>query len=122
MSNDNEPIRAVQTADGTAIVKASLEAQANPDREHLNTYICEVCDKQEDLTEEEAYQSGWDYPPFMGAWGILTPRTCPNCTIEKTAYWAVITEGTQNLSERHRATIHRVIKEAEEHGKQTPTE
>ena len=34
-------------------------------------YTCEVCGKTAVLTPEEAYQSGWDYPPFMGSYGEI---------------------------------------------------
>ena len=36
-------------------------------------YICEVCGKTAVLTQDEAYQSVWDYPPFMGTYGIVSP-------------------------------------------------
>jgi hypothetical protein len=75
------------------------------------TYLCENCGREETLTEAEAYQKGWDYPPFIGLWGVLSPRTCPDCGIETTAYWAIITQGTENLSEKHQATIRRVMAE-----------
>lgn len=95
------------------IVAESLAAQKEPDSEHLDEYICEVCDLHADLTEEEAYKAGWDYPPFIGAWGIISPRTCPNCLIENTAYWQIITVGTENLSDKHMATIRRILAERE---------
>jgi len=74
-------------------------------------YLCEVCEKTETLTETEAYEAGWDYPPFIGNWGIVSPRTCPNCTIEHTAYWHIITKGTHNLPEKHVATVQRILAE-----------
>lgn len=75
-------------------------------------YICEVCDTEAELEEEEAYHAGWDYPPFIGIWGVVSPRTCPNCTIEKTAYWHVMTVGaSEPLSERHARTINRILAE-----------
>lgn len=86
-----------------------LAAQKNLDADELNEYLCEVCDTKETLTEEQAYSAGWDYPPFIGLWGILSPRTCPNCTVEGTAYWAVITGAP--LTEKHEATIRRVLEE-----------
>jgi hypothetical protein len=75
-------------------------------------YICEVCDAEAELEEEEAYKLGWDYPPFIGIWGIVSPRTCPNCTIEGTAYWHIMTKGTtEPLPERHAKTITRILAE-----------
>ena len=53
-------------------------------------YLCEVCQKVETLTEEQAYKSGWDYPPFIGVWGVISPRTCPDCPMTDTAYWAAL--------------------------------
>jgi hypothetical protein len=94
---------------------AMLAAQDNPDNEHLSEYLCEVCGKREDLTEEEAYKQGWDYPPFMGIWGVLSPRTCGDCTIDQTAYWYVIQQGTENIPPNHMNTIKRVLAEREGH-------
>lgn len=74
-------------------------------------YLCEVCGKTESLTQTEAYDSGWDYPPFIGVWGVISPRTCPNCTIEKTAYWWLMTRGTKGLPANHLATVERIIAE-----------
>ena len=42
-------------------------------------HICEVCGKTETLTPEEAFNEGWDYPPRMGGFGIVGPRTCGDC-------------------------------------------
>jgi hypothetical protein len=80
-------------------------------------YICEVCGLEEELTEQEAYHGGWDYPPFIGVWGVVSPRTCPNCPLDKTAYWAILTGDGSRLSEKHMATINRIIEEVtpEEH-------
>ena len=52
-------------------------------------HICEVCGKQEFLTPKEAYDQGWDYPPHFGIYGMLSPRTCPNCTIDQTVWFAL---------------------------------
>lgn len=35
-------------------------------------------------------------PPRMGDFGIISPRTCENCTIDTTLYWKLI---TTNISE-----------------------
>ena len=42
-------------------------------------HICEVCGKTEMLTPAEAFSDGWDYPPRMGGFGIVGPRTCGDC-------------------------------------------
>ncbi|HEY3491375.1 MAG TPA: hypothetical protein VGK43_00385, partial [Solirubrobacterales bacterium] len=56
-----------------------------------------------------------DYPPFIGMWGVISPRTCPNCMIDTTAYWAIMHAARTNesvkiedLDERHQATIKRI--------------
>lgn len=78
-----------------------------------NTYICEVCDKVEELTVEEAYKAGWDYPPFLGAWGAISARTCGDCGIRDTAWWqlAVEKKSFEELSEKHGATVVRIVME-----------
>ena len=55
-------------------------------------YVCEVCGKTEIMTPEEAYQEGWDYPPFMGSYGVISARTCPHCPMMKTAWAALVLE------------------------------
>lgn len=85
--------------------------QGNLTPDETMEYHCEVCDRKEVLTEAEAYQAGWDYPPFVGLWGVVSPRTCPDCLIDQTAYWHVLTVGSEGLSEKHRATITRILGE-----------
>ena len=34
-------------------------------------HYCEVCGKKEYITAEQAYMSGWDYPPHIGMFGAL---------------------------------------------------
>ncbi|ORB76817.1 hypothetical protein BST46_27970, partial [Mycobacterium timonense] len=41
-----------------------------------------------DVTEE-AYKAGWDYPPRMGALGVISPRTCPRCPVNRILWWAI---------------------------------
>ena len=36
-------------------------------------HYCEVCGKKEFLTDEDAFNRGWDYPPKMGSFGLLGP-------------------------------------------------
>lgn len=100
--------RAMEMAEGC------IAAQKNPDTEHLSEYVCEVCGLTEVLTEEEAYKAGWDYPPFIGAWRILSPRTCPGCPIVHTAYWYILNrtpEDTDPVPDRHLKTIIRIMEE-----------
>lgn len=73
------------------------------------TYECEVCGKTEELTQLEAFEAGWDYPPFIGEWGVVSPRTCGSCTMLDTAWWALITG--QELTEKQRLFAERVSRE-----------
>ena len=76
-------------------------------------YICEVCGKEEMLTPDEAFNEGWDYPPFIGEFGAVSPRTCPDCPMEKTAWAALVLEKKTypELTDRQKATIQRIMKE-----------
>lgn len=56
-------------------------------------HYCEVCGKKAYLTAEEAHNDGWDYPPKMGHFGLLSPRTCGECGIADTLFWKVNTSG-----------------------------
>lgn len=56
-------------------------------------HYCEVCGKKEFITADEAYNAGWDYPPNMGVFGLLSPRTCGNCHINDTLFWKINTSG-----------------------------
>jgi hypothetical protein len=60
------------------------------DEEMVLRHICEVCGKQEDLTPAEGFYQGWDYPPRLGSFGVVSPRTCGDCGIDKTLYWRII--------------------------------
>jgi len=76
-------------------------------------HICEVCGRTEILTPEEAFNAGWDYPPRMGAFGIVSPRTCPNCPMMDTV-WAdlVLRHKTpEELTEKQVETLLRIISE-----------
>ncbi|MFT4201581.1 hypothetical protein [Gordonia sp. (in: high G+C Gram-positive bacteria)] len=55
-------------------------------------HICEVCGRDEVLTPEAALESGWDYPPNMGAFGVVAPRKCGDCGIRDTLWWALAVE------------------------------
>lgn len=85
------------------------------DDTNLHEFECETCGKKETLTDEQAYQQGWDYPPFIGQWGVVSPRTCSACLIDTTAYWAIVTtKGPVDISaldERHQRTLKRIAME-----------
>lgn len=76
-------------------------------------HICERCGKTEVLTPDEAFRQGWDYPPNMGTFGIISPRTCGDCGMIGTAWWALMSEkkSLSDLDEKQRATIHRIQNE-----------
>lgn len=74
---------------------------------------CEVCGTTEVLTSEEAFNAGWDYPPHIGEWGVLSQRTCPQCPMTSTIWWAVVIDGydMKQLSVEQRRTVVRIISE-----------
>lgn len=76
-------------------------------------HICEVCGKEDTIDSEEAFELGWDYPPRMGKFKVLSPRTCPNCTIEKTVWWALAmeTKPLEDLSQKQIDTLVRIQNE-----------
>ncbi len=53
-------------------------------------HICEVCGKAKIMTPEEAFNEGWDYPPRMGSFGVISPRTCGDCNMTQTLWWALV--------------------------------
>ena len=76
-------------------------------------HICEVCGKTEILTPEEAFMKGWDYPPRMGQFGVVSARTCGDCAITGTAWWALVCENKsfQELTPKQQETIRRIQQE-----------
>ena len=52
-------------------------------------HYCEVCGTKVLCTAQEAFDAGWDYPPQLGTFGLLGPRTCGGCDITSTLYWKV---------------------------------
>lgn len=73
-------------------------------------HICEVCGVEKILTPEAAYDAGWDYPPKMGTFGVISPRTCGECAVNETAWWAIEMDGytTDMLTPRQRVAIARI--------------
>ncbi|MBR5341136.1 MAG: hypothetical protein IK151_04330 [Erysipelotrichaceae bacterium] len=80
---------------------------------HIYRYVCEVCGKVEYLSPKEAYEKGWDYPPFIGEYGIVSPRTCPYCDMMDTAWAALVLHGknVRELSDKQKEAIIRIINE-----------
>lgn len=57
-------------------------------------HYCEVCGKKEFITADTAFNDGWDYPPHIGTFRLLGPRTCSKCSLEDTLFWKVNTNGS----------------------------
>lgn len=79
----------------------------------LLRHICEVCGVEDVLTADDAFAAGWDYPPRIGGFGVISPRTCPDCEVSKTVWWALVVERytPDMLTERQRATMDRIAGE-----------
>lgn len=73
--------------------KAKREALLDSMNTRKFWHYCEVCGKKAYITAEEAHDDGWDYPPKMGWFGMLGPRTCGECGIADTLFWKVNTSG-----------------------------
>lgn len=71
-------------------------------------YICEACGAEEVLTAQKAFEDGWDYPPFVGTYGVLGPRTCGNCPVTNTLWWRIMTGQTEEMTLSDLAVIKRV--------------
>lgn len=52
-----------------------------------------MCGVEEVLTPQETFEAGWDYPPRMGYFGVVSPRTCPHCPMVSTVWWALAMDG-----------------------------
>jgi hypothetical protein len=78
-------------------------------------HICENCGKTAILDSVTAFMQGWDYPPHIGAFGVVSPRTCGNCLINTTLWWEIAINNTpvEELSPRHRDTLIRILFEPE---------
>ena len=81
----------------------------------LLVHICENCGKKELLTSEEGFNQGWDYPPKIGNYKIISPRTCGDCDIQTTLWWEMNVNKTPitQLSEKHKETLNRILSEPE---------
>jgi hypothetical protein len=98
----------------TEIKLEAIAEKAADNPEQVYRHICEVCGKEELLTAEEGYDNGWDYPPKMGAFKVISPRTCGNCSIEGTLWWEMVHDTPfEELSERHQETAIRITNEPE---------
>lgn len=76
--------------------------------------ICEVCGTKKICENlEQAYLDGWDIPPYIGEFGIISPRTCPNCTVENTVWWKIMGYGSDTLNSHDLEVIERIKHEPE---------
>ena len=79
-------------------------------------HLCEVCGTTELLSSDQAHQDGWDYPPIMGKWGVVSSRTCPDCPMTETLWWALQqneldAQDPMSWPERRRKTLARILSE-----------
>lgn len=111
METENDVFIGVKYTPDEETIAGMMDAKNHLDADETREYLCEVCGAKETLTEQQAYDAGWDYPPFIGLWGVVSPRTCPNCGIESTAYWHVLTVGTHDIPKNHQATLLRILEE-----------
>lgn len=81
-------------------------------------HYCESCGAKIYCTAQEAFDSGWDYPPRIGTFGVLGPRTCGNCTMIDTLYLKVMKQKIplvieSDLTEKELRTWYRIKNEPE---------
>lgn len=82
-----------------------------PTREFV--HWCESCGREELLNSDDAYSAGWDFPPKMGAWGAISPRTCPRCAMKTTVWWTLAIEKRtiNELTPQQLKVIGRILEE-----------
>jgi len=90
----------------------SIDGAINFPSETL-VHWCGSCGREELLASRDAYEAGWDFPPHMGAWGVISPRTCPNCSIKDTALWAITVDhrGIDEMTPQERKAVGRILDE-----------
>lgn len=81
-------------------------------------HYCESCGAKIYCTAQEAFDNGWDYPPRIGTFGVLGPRTCGNCTMIDTLYLKVMKQKIplvieSDLTEKELRTWYRIKNEPE---------
>jgi hypothetical protein len=77
---------------------------------------CEVCNLELLLTPEIAYNLGWDFPPKMGEFGVISPRTCGACGVEGTVWFAlaVTKVSIDDLTDEQYGKALRILKEKDD--------
>lgn len=81
-------------------------------------HYCEVCGTKIFCTAQEAFKAGWDYPPKIGSFGLLGPRTCGKCAWNDTLFIKVHKQTIpivieKNLTEKELKTWQRIKNEPE---------
>lgn len=78
--------------------------------------VCEHCGKTAVFEDEDGpFNAGWDWPPRLGSWGVISPRNCESlgCNISTTVWWKISGMGgdAQELTERQREVVARIVLE-----------
>ncbi|WP_353892908.1 hypothetical protein PRVXH_002298 [Proteinivorax hydrogeniformans] len=78
-------------------------------------FVCEACGQKMIMTPAEGYKAGWDYPPYMYPFSVISPRTCNKCGIEKTVWWEICMKHKtfEELTDSQKETIERIYREPE---------
>lgn len=53
----------------------------------VREWLCECCGKKITLSAEDAYEKGWDVPPYFTGY-----IKCEDCPITKTMLWMMLQE------------------------------
>lgn len=69
-------------------------------------HYCSGCGAKQLLSSREAFEAGWDYPGKPGIYetapdygfGMIFPRTCPSCGIDKSLYWRMFVQSNEKAS------------------------
>lgn len=98
-------------------IKAKLDLLKSMNNQPFWHY-CEVCGTKLYCTAQEAFDAGWDYPPQIGLFGLLGPRTCGKCSITDTLWWKVQQQELpivieKDLTAEELKTLRRIKKEPE---------
>lgn len=77
-------------------------------------HYCECCGTKKFMTPKQAFDEGWDYPPKIGFWGVISPRTCGNCSMTDTVWWKlnmnkVKKMSIEDLSDKEKKVVSRIM-------------
>jgi len=91
------------------------EGDSGEATEHPVLIWCEVCGREDWTTPATAFANGWDFagPGGLYPLGVVSPRTCGGCTIDKTVWWRLTIERVPpaDLTPREQAVIRRILNE-----------